>query len=224
MSTLSLHGYYRSSTSYRVRIALALKGLEAEQVPINLLKEEVRGDAYLALNPQGLVPTLIVVDDDSPEGSLPGVVTQSLAIMEYLEERWPTPALLPDDPLARAHVRSLCLFMACEMHPLNAPRVLKYLTGEIGVDEAQKLAWYRHWVAEGFSRLEILLTASAGRFCVGDTPGMADACLMPQIHNARRFECDLSAYPCILRIEAACQQEEAFRLAHPSQQADAPHQ
>ncbi|MGO2415420.1 MULTISPECIES: maleylacetoacetate isomerase [Cobetia] len=214
---MTLHGYYRSSTSYRVRIALNLKGIAVDQVPVNLLEAEQRSEAYLALNPQGLVPTLMV--DEAGQRT---ALSQSLAIMEYLEERWPTPALLPDDLLARAQVRSMCLLLACEMHPLNNPRVLKFLTGQMGASEEQRLVWYRHWVAEGFLRLEKMLTTSAGRFCFGDTPGMADACLMPQVYNARRFECDLAAYPRILAIEAACHELEAFQAAQPDQQADSP--
>lgn len=217
MSSMSLYGYYRSSTSYRVRIALALKGIEVAQVPVNLLKGEQRSADYLAINPQGLVPTLMVGDTPAPV-----VLTQSLAIMEYLEERWPTPALLPSAPEARAKVRSLCQFMACEMHPLNNPRVLNYLTDRLEVTQEQRLEWYRHWVAEGFARLEVMLAESAGRFCHGDSPGMADACLMPQLYNARRFECEFKAYPRILAIEAACQSMEAFQQAHPERQPDCP--
>jgi len=217
MSSMSLYGYYRSSTSYRVRIALALKGIEAAQVPVNLLKGEQRSEEYLAINPQGLVPTLRVRDTDTSVA-----LTQSLAIMEYLEERWPTPALLPSAPEARAKVRALCQFMACEMHPLNNPRVLNYLTDRLEVTQEQRLEWYRHWVAEGFARLEVMLAESAGRFCHGDSPGMADACLMPQLYNARRFECELEDYPRILAIEAACQSLNAFHQAHPERQPDCP--
>ena len=217
MSSMSLYGYYRSSTSYRVRIALALKGIEVAQVPVNLLKGEQRSEDYLAINPQGLVPTLMVGDTPTSVA-----LTQSLAIMEYLEERWPTPALLPSAPEARAKVRSLCQFMACEMHPLNNPRVLNYLTDRLEVTQAQRLEWYRHWVAEGFARLEVMLAESAGRFCHGDSPGMADVCLMPQLYNARRFECELMDYPRILAIEAACQSLESFQQAHPERQPDCP--
>ncbi|QQK65942.1 maleylacetoacetate isomerase [Cobetia sp. cqz5-12] len=214
---MSLHGYYRSSTSYRVRIALALKGIEVAQVPVNLLKGEQRSEEYLAINPQGLVPTLRVRDTDTSVA-----LTQSLAIMEYLEERWPTPALLPSAPEARAKVRALCQFMACEMHPLNNPRVLNYLTNRLEVTQEQRLEWYRHWVAEGFARLEVMLAESAGRFCHGDSPGMADTCLMPQLYNARRFECELEDYPRILAIEAACLSLKAFQQAHPERQPDCP--
>lgn len=217
MSSMSLYGYYRSSTSYRVRIALALKGIEVAQVPVNLLKGEQRSEEYLAINPQGLVPTLRVRDTDTSVA-----LTQSLAIMEYLEERWPTPALLPSAPEARAKVRALCQFMACEMHPLNNPRVLNYLTDRLEVTQEQRLEWYRHWVAEGFARLEVMLAESAGRFCHGDSPGMADACLMPQLYNARRFECELEDYPRILAIEAACLSLKAFQQAQPERQPDCP--
>ncbi|CAM3949387.1 maleylacetoacetate isomerase [Vreelandella rituensis] len=211
----TLHGYFRSSAAYRVRIALNLKGLAHEQAPVNLVKGENRGDAYRTLNPQGLVPVL-----ETEEG-VP--LTQSLAICEYLEERYPTPALLPDNLEERARVRALAQLVACEMHPLNNLRVLKYLVGELGVSEQDKLTWYRHWVIEGFDALESMLTPAAGTgdFCHGDTPTLADLCLVPQVFNAERFECDLAAYPTIQRITANCRALEAFRLAAPGEQPDA---
>ncbi|MWJ27949.1 maleylacetoacetate isomerase [Halomonas sp. ZH2S] len=211
----TLHGYFRSSAAYRVRIALNLKGLEHDLVPVNLVKGENRGDAYRALNPQGLVPVL-----ETEEG-VP--LTQSLAICEYLDERYPTPALLPDNLEERARVRALAQLVACEMHPLNNLRVLKYLVGELDVSEQDKLSWYRHWVIEGFDALESMLTPAAGTgdFCHGDTPTLADLCLVPQVFNAERFECDLAAYPTIQRITANCRALEAFRLAAPGEQPDA---
>ena len=211
----TLYGYFRSSAAYRVRIALNLKGLDYDQVPVNLVKGEQRVGVHLARNPQGLVPSL-VLDDSS-------VINQSLAICEYLEEIQPTPALLPVAALARARVRSLAQMMACDVHPLNNLRVLKYLVGELGADEAAKLAWYRHWIDEGFTALEATLSTapSSGDFCHGDTPTLADICLVPQVYNAERFECDLSAYPTIQRISARCRSLPAFEKAAPEAQPDA---
>ncbi|MCL7929217.1 maleylacetoacetate isomerase [Halomonas llamarensis] len=210
----TLHGYFRSSAAYRVRIALNLKGLDYAQAPINLVKGENHDDAYRALNPQGLVPVL-----ETEEG-VP--LTQSLAICEYLDERYPTPALLPEHIEERARVRALAQLVACEMHPLNNLRVLKYLVSELGVSEQDKLTWYRHWVIEGFNALEPMLKPAAGTgdFCHGDTPTLADLCLVPQVFNAERFECDLAAYPTIQRITANCRALEAFRLAAPGEQPD----
>lgn len=211
----TLQGYFRSSAAYRVRIVLNLKGLAYEQAPVDLVAGEQRAEGYLADNPQGLVPTLVT--DDGRR------LTQSLAICEYLEEVHPEPALLPEDPAERARVRALAQLVACEMHPLNNLRVLKYLTGELGVDEAAKLGWYRHWVHEGFTALEAMLSreAGSGEFCHGDTPTLADACLVPQVFNAERFECDLSAYPRIRRIADNARALDAFRLAAPGEQPDA---
>lgn len=210
-----LYGYFRSSAAYRVRIALNLKGLEYTQVPVNLVKGEQRSDSYLQRNPQGLVPTL-----ETDDGTRLG---QSLAICEYLDERYPEPPLLPKDAEGRARVRALTNLIACEMHPLNNLRVLKYLVSELGVDEEAKLGWYRHWIREGFDALEAMLARdvdSAG-FCHGDSPTLADICLVPQVANAERFECDLSAYPTIRRIAAHCRDLEAFRRAAPAEQPDA---
>ncbi len=211
----TLYGYFRSSAAYRGRIALNLKGLDYNQVPVNLVKGEQRGGEHLARNPQGMVPSL-VLDDSS-------VVNQSLAICEYLDEVHPEPALLPADALARARVRALAQSVACEIHPLNNLRVLKYLVGELGVDETAKLAWYRHWITEGFAALEATLSTdpSSGDFCHGDTPTLADICLIPQVYNAERFECDLSAYPTIQRIAANCRSLPAFEKAAPEAQPDA---
>lgn len=211
----TLYGYFRSSAAYRVRIALNLKGLAYDQAPVNLVKGEQRGEEFLARNPQGLVPALIT--DDGAR------LTQSLAICEYLDERYPDPALLPADAAGRARVRALAQAVACEIHPLNNLRVLKYLTGELGVDEATKMTWYRHWISEGFAALEAQLSreAGSGDFCHGDTPGLADLCLVPQVFNAERFACDLAAYPRIRRIVANCRALDAFARAAPEAQPDA---
>lgn len=211
----TLYGYFRSSAAYRVRIALNLKDLAYDQAPVNLVKGEQRGGDFLAHNPQGLVP-LLVTDD--------GVrLTQSLAICEYLEELHPTPALLPEAPAERARVRALAQLVACDIHPLDNLRVLKYLVHELKVDDEAKLAWYRHWIVQGFDALETMLSreAGSGDFCHGDTPGLADVCLVPQAFNAERFECDLSPYPRIRRIVDNCRALEAFRRAAPDAQPDA---
>lgn len=210
-----LYGYFRSSAAYRVRIALNLKGLSYDQTFVHLAKLEQLSDSFAAINPQKLLPVL-VTDDGSQ-------MTQSLAIIEYLEETHPTPALLPKDPVARARVRALALAVACEIHPINNPRVLRYLTGTLGVTEEQRDAWYRHWVEDGLQAVEKLLTASpaTGRFCHGDTPTLADICLVPQVANGRRFKCDFSGCPTVMRIEAECQKLEAFAAASPPRQPDA---
>lgn len=211
---MKLFTYYRSSASYRVRIALNLKGLEVEQIPVNLLKLEQKASAYAARNPQQLLPTLVTEEGVS--------LTQSLAIMEYLEERFPVPPLLPQTLEERARVRALSQAVACEMAPLNNLRVLNYLVQELGNSDAQKLEWYRHWIDIGFSAVERMLQdGGTGKFCHGNLPGMADCCLVPQVYNARRFECDMTPYPTITRIVEACEGLSAFREAHPSQQQDA---
>lgn len=211
----TLYGYFRSSAAYRVRIALNLKGVNYDQAPVNLIKGENYLDAYRAVNPQGLVP-LIETEEGVP-------LTQSLAICEYLDERYPNPALLPNKLEERARVRALAQLIACEMHPLNNLRVLKYLVRELSISEQTKLCWYRHWVNEGFMAMESMLTPAAGtgNFCHGDAPTLADICLVPQVFNAERFECDLAAYPTIQRITANCRTLEAFRLAAPGEQPDA---
>jgi maleylacetoacetate isomerase len=215
---LKLYSYFRSSAAYRVRIALALKGLAYGTIPVHLLKDggQHNGSAYLGANPQGLVPALQVAEGGP-------VLAQSLAIMEYLDEVHPAPALLPADALGRARVRGLAHMVACEIHPLNNLRVLNYLTQELGVSGAQKDAWYAHWVALGLRAVEDVLARSGdtGRFCHGDAPGLADCCLVPQVFNARRFNCALDAYPTIARIVDACEQLPAFRQAAPDMQPDA---
>ena len=213
---LKLYTYFRSSAAYRVRIALNLKGLRYEAVPVHLLKGggEQLGEAYRAVNPSALVPAL---DDDG------AVVTQSLAILEYLEEMHPLAPLLPRDALGRARVRALAQMVACDIHPLTNLRVLRHLVRTLGVSDEGKTDWYVHWVREGLQAIEAHLAASAdtGRFCHGDTPSMADCCLAPQVFNARRFDIDLGPYPIIAGIDAACAELPAFAQAHPSQQSDA---
>ncbi len=212
---LKLHTYFRSSASYRVRIALHLKNLPFESVPVHLLKDggAQHSPAFERINPAKLVPVLV------DEGA---VLTQSLAIMEYLDDIHPEPALLPRDALGRARVRSLAQSIACEIHPLNNLRVLQYLECDLKVDEATKTDWYRHWVSLGFTALEAMLAGNpaTGRFCHGDKPGLADCCLIPQIANARRFGTPMEAYPTLLRIESACLALDSFLKASPQQPPD----
>ncbi|SOE48639.1 Maleylacetoacetate isomerase @ Glutathione S-transferase, zeta [plant metagenome] len=213
---LQLYSYSLSSAAYRVRIALNLKALPHETVPIHLRKEggQQLQAAYRAVNPAALVPALV-------DGDL--TLSQSLAIIEYLEDTHPQPALLPADPAGRARVRALALSIACDIHPLNNLRVLKYLKNELGVQDAARDDWYRHWVMLGLDAFEAELARSPvqGAFCHGDTPTLADICLVPQLANARRVDCDLSGLVRILRIEAACQALPAFAKAAPALQSDA---
>jgi maleylacetoacetate isomerase/maleylpyruvate isomerase len=213
---MKLYSFFRSSAAYRVRIALNLKGLAYDYVPVHLTRGggEQFTPAFRHLNPQALVPLL-----QDGEHAL----AQSLAIIEYLDEVHPHPALLPREPATRARVRALAQAVACEIHPLNNTRVLNYLTGVLGVGDDAKRTWYQHWVAEGLQALETKLADDTGRglFCHGDTPGLADCCLVPQLANARRFECDLSRYPTLLAIEKNCQALAAFQRAAPAQQPDA---
>ena len=211
---LELYTYFRSSASFRVRIALGLKDLPWEPHVIWLPEGEQAGADYVATNPQALVPTL--VDDGRALG-------QSIAIMEYLDETRPPAVLLPSDPVARARVRSLALLVACDIHPLNNLRVLKYLKRTLGHEQPAIDTWYRHWCAEGLAALERDLAGNAatGRFCHGDAPTMADCCLVPQVFNARRFDVDLSPYPTIMRIHDACMALPAFDAAQPSRQPEA---
>ena len=210
---MRLYGYWRSSAAYRVRIALEFKGLSFEQSAVDLRKGAQREPAFLAINPQGLVPVL------EDEGAL---LTQSLPILNYLEERYPEPALLPKDLPGRCKSRAIAVAIACEIHPLNNTRVLNHLEHELGLDEARRMAWYRHWIAEGFGPLEAMLAASAGAFSVGDAPSLADVCLVPQVYNARRYACDLAPYPTIRRIDERCRRLDAFARAAPERQPDAP--
>ena len=212
---MKLYTYFRSSAAFRVRIALNLKGLAYQPVFVHLAKGEHRQPGYAAVNRQALVPTLEL--DDGAR------LNQSLAIMEYLDTVQPLPALLPAAPLARARVRSLALLVACEIHPLNNLRVLQHLKRALGQSEAQIKAWYQHWVADGLAKFEAELGEGrpAGRFCHGDAPGLADCCLVPQIFNAKRYDCDLAPYPSTLRVFDACMQLEAFDRAQPAKQPDA---
>ena len=202
----TLYDYIRSSASYRVRIALHLKGLTHEIIPIPLLDNVQRSSGYLTHNPQGLVPTLV------DEGV---TLTQSLAICEYLDELHPEPALLPKDAVGRATVRALALSIACDIHPLNNLRVLRYLESEFEASQAQKDAWYRHWVDTGLRAFEQQIERTRGQYCYGDTVTLADLALIPQVYNARRFQCDLSAYPNIVAIEQQCLVLSAFAQATP---------
>ncbi|WP_106003705.1 maleylacetoacetate isomerase [Magnetospirillum gryphiswaldense] len=212
---MRLYTYFRSSAAYRVRIALNLKGIDFQAVPVHLVRNggEHKSADYLALNPQGLVPAL------ETDGQ---VLTQSLAILEYLDETHPDPALLPADPLGRARVRAIAQAIACDIHPINNLRVLQYLGGTLGLDQAAKDDWYRHWVETGLQAVEAMLAADrrTGVFCHGDQPGLADCCLVPQVFNARRFNCDLTALPTIMRIAERCEQIDAFNQAAPAQQPD----
>jgi maleylpyruvate isomerase len=209
-----LYGYFRSSAAYRVRIALNLKGLAYDNHFIHLQKNDQLADEYAKLNPQKLVPAL--VDDGQ-------VLTQSLAIIEYLDETHPEPPLLPKTPAERARVRALAQAIACDIHPINNLRVLRYLVKDLGLPDEKKDQWYRHWVETGLQAVEALLSGNpaTGRFCHGDKPTLADICLVPQVANARRFNCDLSACPTVLRIDAECQKLEAFAQAAPGKQPDA---
>ena len=209
-----LYTFFRSSTSFRLRIALAYKRLDYEPHYVSLPKMEHRVPSYRDINPQGLVPLLV-------EGGRS--LIQSMAIIEYLDEVYPDPPLMPKDPIGRVYVRSVSQILGCEIHPLNNVRVLKHLKAQFDADEAATNAWYEHWIAEGLSGLEGYLTREgmSGDFCYGDTVTMADICLVPQIFNARRFNCPLDAYPKLLAITDRCMTLDAFRTTEPSTQADA---
>ena len=201
-----LYDYFRSSASYRVRIALNLKGLSYRSVPVALLDNAQQAPEYLEKNPQGLIPALL--DGDQ-------LITQSLAICEYLDEVYPAPALLPADALGRARVRALALSIACDIHPLNNLRVLRRLEQQFSAEQASKDAWYRHWVDTGLRAFERQIERTRGQYCYGDTVTLADLALIPQVYNARRFQCDLSAYPNIVAIEQQCLALSAFAQATP---------
>jgi len=214
---MKLYNYFRSSASYRVRIALALKGLSYGYVAVHLVKNEQLGEAFRALAPSQLVPALVL---DEP-GIAP--LTQSLAIIEYLEETHPEPPLLPAEPLGRARVRAIALDIACEIHPLDNLRVLRFLVKDMGVSEDDKNRWYRHWVETGLETVERQLAGhtATGRFCHGDTPGLADCVLVPQIHNAQRMNCRLDHVPAVMRIYENCMAEAAFSTTQASACPDA---
>ncbi len=212
---MKLYTYFRSSAAWRVRIALGLKGLAWTPEFIHLTRDggEQLRPAYRAKNPTALVPTL-----ETDSGAL---LAQSLAIIEYLDETHPTPPLLPRDPLARARVRAFAQTVACEIHPLNNLRVLRYLNHALGQDQAERDTWYAHWIAEGLTALEAMIGPEPGPFCFGAAPGLADICLVPQLGNARRMNCPVEPYPRLLAAEAAALALPAFRDAAPDRQPDA---
>ncbi|MFM2450306.1 MAG: putative maleylacetoacetate isomerase MaiA [Pseudomonadota bacterium] len=210
---MKLYNYFRSSASYRVRIALALKGLDYDYMPVHLAKNEQLDPAYSALSSTGLVPLL----QDGEHH-----INQSLAIIEYLEETHPTPSLLPAHPAERARVRALALDVACEIHPLNNLRVLRYLVGDLKLSEDDKNRWYRHWVEQGLAAVERQLESPfTGRFCHGETPTLADVVLVPQIFNAQRFNCQLSHVPKVMQVFEACMLLDAFSSTQPANCPDA---
>ncbi|TMP31781.1 maleylacetoacetate isomerase [Pseudoalteromonas rubra] len=208
---MKLYTYFRSSAAYRVRIALNLKQLDHELVPVNLLKSEQQGAEYLSKNAQGLLPALETEQ---------GMLAQSLAILEWLEETFDATPLLPADAWQKAQVRNFSYAIACDIHPIDNLRVLKYLSNELSVSDEQKNTWYQHWVIEGFKKLEVMLGDDA--FCFGDTPTLADVCLVPQVYNALRFKVDMSEFPKIARIYEHCNTLSAFIEAAPENQPDAP--
>ncbi|MGY4828694.1 maleylacetoacetate isomerase [Sphaerotilaceae bacterium SBD11-9] len=211
---MKLYSYFRSSASFRVRIALALKGLSYDYVPVHLVKNEHLKPPYDSMLPAHLIPALEVGDE---------LITQSLAIIEYLDETHPEPPLLPADPLGRARVRALALDIACEIHPINNLRVLRYLVREMKLSEEQKNAWYRHWVETGLETVERQLAGhpATGRFCHGDSPTLAETMLVPQIFNAQRMECRLDHVPEVMRVFHECMKLDAFNAAQPSACPDA---
>jgi maleylpyruvate isomerase len=211
---MQLYNFFRSGTSHRVRIALNLKGIGYEYLPVDLRTEEHLDAAFRAVNPQALVPALV-------DGDL--TLTQSPAILEWLEERYPAPALLPADANERAHVRALAAVVGCDIHPINNRRILEYLRKTLGCDETAVLAWCGTWITAGFDALETMLAAdrNRGAFCYGDAPTLADVYLIPQVESARRFKVDLTPYPNIVAIDRACGELDAFRRAAPAVQPDA---
>lgn len=209
---LVLHGYWRSGTSYRTRIALEIKGLAYARAPVDLRAGEQKSEAFRALNPQGLVPAL-----ETPDG----VLTQSSAILEWLEERHPEPPLLPRDPGARAVVRAMAMAVACDIHPLNNLRVLKYLKHPLGHDQAAIDSWIGHWIAQGFAALEAMIARHGGRFAYGDTLTLADCHIVPQVYAAERYAVDCAPYPRLAESAANAMAEEPVRRAHPQRQPDA---
>jgi maleylacetoacetate isomerase len=204
-----LHDYFRSSAAYRVRIALGLKGIEYDRHAVNLVEGEQQAADYRALNPQGFVP-MLEIDDLR--------LTQSLAIIVYLDQKYPEPPLMPRDPAAGAHVRAMAMTIACDIHPLNNLRVLKYLTG-LGIAQEQRDEWYRHWVTEGLEALEAMASPRAGAFLLGDTVSLADICLVPQLYNARRFSVPITPYPTLRRADESASALPAFAAAHPDRVA-----
>ena len=212
---MTLYGYFRSGTAYRTRIALNLKGLDYEDIAINLAQDEQLEAAFKALNPQGLVPVLQA--DDL-------LLYQSPAILEWLEETYPEHALLPNDATGRMHVRALSAMIGCDIHPINNRRILQYLRNELSIEDEDVIAWCNRWIMDGFLALETRLAAdkNRGNYCYGDRPTLADCYLIPQVSSARRFKVDLTAYPNIVAIDAHCQTIQAFMDAAPMMQPDAP--
>lgn len=206
-----LYGYYRSSAAYRVRLALSLKGLSVVHIPVHLRQNEQSGEAFTARNPQGLVPWF---QDDTLS------IGQSLAIIEYLEEAYPEPALLPKDKVLRAYTRELSYIIACDIHPLGNLRVLKKLSADYMETSEGQAGWNRHWMSLGFKAIEARLSQTAGTFAIGDTPSLADICIVPQLYNARRFGLDLTPYPRLAAVDAAARALPAFRSAAPENQPD----
>ena len=217
MSKLKLYSYWRSSTSYKVRIAMNLKGLEYDVIPVHLVKDggQQNSDEYKSINPMGAVPTLLVDDKHS--------IAQSNAILEYLEEKYPAPALLPEGLLERAYVRQVMNIVSCDIHPLNNLRVLQHIKSEFQQTDETKKEWYHKWIHKGFKALNALISSSEfykGHYCTEDQPSFADATLIPQIYNARRFDVDLKNYPVLTDIEAKCLNTQAFIDAAPENQID----
>lgn len=209
MSRPILYDYWRSSASYRVRIALNLKGVEYERRPVNLLESEQKSAEYRALNPEGLVPMLEI------DGQR---LTQSMAIITYLDTRFPNPPLIPAMAPERAHVGAMAMIVACDIHPLNNLRVLKYLKNQLKHSQDEIDGWYAHWIEEGLPALEAMAAPRAGRFLFGDAPTAADVCLIPQLYNARRYNVPLDGYPTLLRAEENANTIDAFAAAHPDKQ------
>ncbi|HET9810889.1 MAG TPA: maleylacetoacetate isomerase [Sphingomicrobium sp.] len=209
MTRAILHDYYRSSAAYRVRIALNLKGVEYESRPVNLAEGAQKSPGYRALNPQGFVP-MLEIDDHR--------ITQTLAICNYVNARFPDPPFLPANDADRAHVLGMALTIACDIHPLNNLRVLKYLGGPLHLEQEARDRWYAHWVTEGFDALEALAAPRSGGFLFGNSPTLADICLVPQMYNARRFDVPVTSYPTLLRADASANALPAFQDAHPDRQ------
>ncbi len=214
---MKLYDYYQSSSAYRVRIALNLKGIDVERVYINLTKGEQREEAYAGINPQMQLPSLVLGEGE--------VLTQSLAIIEYLDGVTPESALLPIDPVARAQARAIAMAVAIDIAPINNLKIRKFLASELHLSaEDVKVKWIQHWIEDGFAGIEAMLAQSphTGEFCIGDTPTIADCCLIPQVFNAKRWECNLAPFPTIRRIAEHCDAHPAFAAAHPLKQPDAP--